>query len=79
MLFDENVEKKLLCEIMEILHIVHYIEAFIISKYQSTFHMGNSNESVISPHLVKLEIKEYNNVEFLNHEVNINRFIQRNL
>ena len=47
MLFDENVEKKLLREIMEILHIVHYTEAFIISKYQSTFHMGNSNESVM--------------------------------
>ena len=56
---------------MEILHTIHYTGAFIIAKYQSTLtnHMGKSNESVISTHLVKLQIEEYNNVEFLNHEL----------
>jgi len=48
MIFDGYVENKNFSgEIMEILHTIHYTEAFIISKYQSTFHMGNSNESVI--------------------------------
>ena len=51
---------------MEILHIIQY------TLYQSTLtnYVGNSNELVISTlHLVKLQIEEYNNVEFLNHEL----------